>query len=88
MLKTVSAVFLLLALGSFAHAGDRAEGRKAAMEELKKACGADIEKFCSTVKGGHGRIMRCMKEHKAELSEGCKTQVAEIRDLRKSHRGN
>jgi hypothetical protein len=35
-------------------------------------CKADAEKFCKDVKPGGGRIMKCLKEHEAELSEGCK----------------
>ena len=35
-------------------------------------CKADMEKFCKGVEPGEGRVMKCMKEHEAELSEGCK----------------
>jgi hypothetical protein len=40
------------------------------------ACAADREKFCSGVPMGGGRIAGCLKEHKAELSEGCKHAIA------------
>jgi hypothetical protein len=35
-------------------------------------CKDDIEKHCKGVKPGGGRIIKCLGEHKSELSEGCK----------------
>lgn len=40
-------------------------------------CKADVEKFCAGVKMGNGGIMKCLKEHEAELSSECKTKQAE-----------
>jgi hypothetical protein len=34
-------------------------------------CAADIEKFCSKVPIGGGRIQACLKEHEKELSPEC-----------------
>ncbi len=42
----------------------------------KGACKADYEKFCKDVKPGQGRIVKCMKEHEAQLSVACKNQIA------------
>lgn len=63
------------------------EKMKAAFKEVKEACHDDVEKFCSSVKGGKGRIMKCMKEHKEELSAGCKAEIAEMKEHRKNRRG-
>ena len=41
-------------------------------EECEKECKIDAEKFCKDVKPGQGRIVRCLKQHKAELSPGCR----------------
>lgn len=60
---------------------------RAAVMEVKEACHDDLEKFCSTVKAGGGRIMKCMKEHKEELSQGCKAEVEQMKEERKSRRG-
>ena len=35
------------------------------------ACKADREKFCKEVKPGKGAIIRCLKDHKDELSADC-----------------
>jgi cysteine rich repeat protein len=34
-------------------------------------CAADIEKFCSKVPIGGGRIQKCLEEHEKELSPEC-----------------
>ncbi len=39
------------------------------------ACGADIKNFCKGVKAGQGRIVRCLWQHRAQLSDRCKAQA-------------
>jgi len=43
------------------------------------ACQAEITKFCSNIeKGkGKGKMRACLTEHTADLSDGCKTSMAE-----------
>lgn len=43
--------------------------------DIKKACKADYKKLCKQVKPGEGRIIKCLKDNEAELSEGCKTAL-------------
>jgi hypothetical protein len=57
------------------------------MKEMKAACHEDVEKFCGDVHGGKGRIVKCMKEHKSELSAGCKTEVEQMKEHRQERRG-
>ena len=38
---------------------------------MRKACAEDVKKFCSDVKSGEGRIVRCLKQHAQELTLGC-----------------
>jgi hypothetical protein len=45
-------------------------------EAQPEACKADIEKFCSEVQQGRGRIVRCLNEHTDELSADCKGFMA------------
>jgi len=39
---------------------------------VRKACGADMEKFCKGVQPGQGRIAACPKKREGDLSAGCK----------------
>lgn len=59
---------------------------KAAMKDIKEACHDDYEKFCADVKPGKGRGMKCMKEHKDELSQTCKDEMMKHKKGKK-HRG-
>lgn len=42
------------------------------MEKAKEACKDDAAKLCKDVDPGDGRMLKCMKEHKGDLSQGCK----------------
>jgi len=42
-----------------------------AQAEMRKACKADVKKFCEGVKPGEGRIAACLKQHEGKLSAGC-----------------
>lgn len=59
-----------------------AEGRKR-MESFAQACKADVEKLCKGVEPGEGRIMQCMREHKAELSPACSEKLDRMGKRRK-----
>jgi hypothetical protein len=43
---------------------------------LRSACKADVEKLCSGVERGHGRIAACLKQNEAQLSAPCKDAIA------------
>jgi len=45
------------------------------------ACLPDVKKFCEGVPAGQARIVRCLKEHEAELSSPCRTRAQELKDL-------
>jgi hypothetical protein len=49
------------------------------VREVKEACDPDVQKFCANVQPGQGRIRRCLRAHEAELSAGCKSEVAAAR---------
>ena len=76
-LIAIAAIFsALLASGSVASA-QTAVGKKvaarlaAATEKLKTACGEDLNKYCSTVTPGDGRLLFCMMAHEDKISEKC-----------------
>lgn len=59
---------------------------KTAMKGIHEACHDDAEKFCGDVKKGRGRMIKCMKEHKDEMSQGCKDEMAKMKETRKKRK--
>jgi cysteine rich repeat protein len=47
-----------------------------AVADARAACATDIQKLCAGVKPGGGRILVCLKQHKDQVSDGCKQAVA------------
>ena len=43
------------------------------------ACKADVQKLCSGVQPGGGRIMACLKEHKDEVSQACRDSFQKMK---------
>ena len=43
----------------------------AMLNAFAEACQADIEKLCSTVSIGEGRILKCLEENKEKVSARC-----------------
>ncbi len=41
----------------------------------RAACAADVQKLCSNVPQGGGRIIACLKQHQAEVSDRCKQAI-------------
>ena len=51
-----------------------------ARADMQAACGDDTQKFCGGVEKGQGRIVKCLKDHQADLSEGCRSELAAARE--------
>ena len=47
---------------------------------IRKACKADAEKTCADIERGSGRIEACLKDHFADLSDGCKETITQAAD--------
>src|ERR1039457_6526525 len=41
----------------------------------RTACAEDVQKLCSNVQQGGGRIIACLKQHKDEVSDRCKQAI-------------
>ncbi|MGQ3676435.1 cysteine rich repeat-containing protein [Xanthobacter sp. TB0139] len=67
---------MLLASGA-AHASDND-----VRENIKKYCKADVERLCSNVSLGGGRILKCLKSKPNELSVGCAKALKAMKDQR------
>jgi len=39
-------------------------------------CAADVQKFCSDVKKGEGRVLACLKSHQPNISQACSAMLA------------
>ncbi|MDB6144044.1 MAG: hypothetical protein JWP80_3088 [Pseudomonas sp.] len=48
---------------------------QAAPGSAMRDCRPDYQKFCSTVERGDGRAVECLKQHQAELSPACATDM-------------
>jgi len=46
-----------------------------AVADARAACETDIQKLCSDVQPGGGRILACLKHHQADVTDGCKQAV-------------
>ena len=42
---------------------------------VQAACASDVQSLCSGVQRGGGRIIACLKQHQAQVSDGCKQAV-------------
>jgi hypothetical protein len=71
MKKILIITSLFFCLGIYAQA--ESSEPIATEKEHEKPCKEDRVKFCKEIKPGQGRIIKCLKEHEAELSETCKT---------------
>ena len=56
------------------------EEKRAAKKEMKEACKADTDALCKDIKPGDGRLIKCLKENEAKLSEKCKAEMAERKE--------
>lgn len=45
------------------------------LQEVRAACKEDVQKLCTGVQPGGGRIVGCLKQHKEEVSDGCKQAI-------------
>lgn len=56
-------------------------------KEVKDACKDDAKKFCGDIQPGQGRIVKCMREHKKDLSATCQSEIESARKHRRGGRG-
>lgn len=47
---------------------------------IRTYCMSDIERLCKGVEPGGGRIIKCLKAHKEEMSVGCATALQKLKE--------
>lgn len=47
-----------------------------AVADSRSACASDVQNLCANVRPGGGRIIACLKQHRAQVSDGCKQAIA------------
>ena len=63
------------------------DGDHAGYGALRTVCQADLDRFCSDVAAGGGRVMQCLRQNQDALSDGCKSALQSRRDHRRQHDG-
>ena len=61
------------------NAADQLEKLVAGLQYVASECGSDLEKYCSDVKPGEGRIIDCMKKNEKKLSKKCTQAVNDVK---------
>jgi hypothetical protein len=49
------------------------------IQQAMRYCRADMERLCPGVPPGGGRVLRCLKAHKMEMSVGCAMTLRRIK---------
>ena len=70
-LALVSAFSALVLLGTQA-TGTEDSAKSKGATPAREACQADVQKLCSGINPGEGRILRCLKKHQDSVSDKCK----------------
>ena len=50
----------------------------AALSYLANECGDDLEKFCSAVEAGEGRLLQCLDKNSSKLSDRCTEALKDV----------
>ena len=66
---------------AFYQAASILEQMAVAINYLATECQADIQTHCSDIAPGEGRILACLSDHDAEVSESCKTAIADTVEM-------
>ncbi len=54
----------------------------AAHHAMKRACAADMAKYCADVPKGCGAPRKCLRQHESELSQSCSSAWQNMRSVK------
>lgn len=60
-----------------------APARAQEMADLRTYCMSDIERLCKGIEPGGGRILKCLKAHKKEMTVGCAQALQKLKARRR-----
>jgi hypothetical protein len=58
---------------------------KAKVEAWRQACQTDVQQFCAKVEPGGGNVLKCLHQHRDQLSQSCKDQMAQAHHRHRHH---
>ena len=64
-----------LSAASFAASAARAQE----MADIRTYCMSDMERLCKGIEPGGGRILKCLKAHKKEMTVGCAQALQKLK---------
>ena len=50
----------------------------AALGYVANECDEDLDKFCSSVQAGEGRLLECLEKHDKQVSDRCKRSLKDV----------
>ena len=56
---------------------ERIETNMSRLVRTAQACESDINKSCNAVRAGGGRLLKCIRDHRDELSTACSSAINE-----------
>jgi hypothetical protein len=72
LIRCLSAILIAACiLGASAQAGE--------MADIRRYCVSDIERLCKGIEPGGGRILKCLKAHKKEMTVGCAQALQKLK---------
>ena len=77
---TIVAATTLISLASSVLALAQSPQPNPAMQKLREACAADVQKLCPGVEPGGGRIAQCIQSKVDQLSDGCKKAILDVQE--------
>ena len=56
-----------------------AKAQEGGMEDIRAYCMSDIERLCKGIEPGGGRVIKCLRAHKKEMSVGCAMALKKLK---------